>query len=399
MKIKYSKDKLLSILFIVSFLLTSLMDFLTGIDLDNVFSNTILIISKTRLFLLIIGLFFAYKNIGNKLWLGFSTIFLLLFFICKNLYPINNLYLIQTFRSFIPILIMVLIILTIKDMKCFIKCLFNLSVFMFFITFVTILYLIFSGQGWIIGHGATYMSYSYGILPCACCFLFFSINKKNKYFLKFCFIVSFISIFLWGCRGALISIILYAIVKKIHYYIGRKKTSWMFLPIAIIIILGGNLLYNSSELINVFETFGIHSRMLKKISTNNDSTGRTKLYKKIIESFDISPFEVRGINADYTLLGGYAHNIFLEIFYDFGGILGTVMNYGIILLVILTIMLYRASNENEIILYFFSISFFRLLVSHSLFINFAFWCWFILILRKIVRSIKRNVEKEAICKR
>lgn len=77
-----------------------------------------------------------------------------------------------------------------------------------------------------------------------------------------------------------------------------------------------------------------------------------------------------GIFGDrYFLDGTYAHNIFLEVWLDFGIILGTLV---LLFLIVFITKTFLRSNDKKLFLLFFSLGFMPLLVSGSYLISIMF---------------------------
>ena len=110
-----------------------------------------------------------------------------------------------------------------------------------------------------------------------------------------------------------------------------------------------------------------------------DSNGRNEIWNYFANKIKEEPFRIRGINADQLEKTGfyensnYAHNIFLELFYQFGVVIG-----GIFSLVIIKNVFDSLSYDNEknsiktiFMCVFFPISIF----SGSLWTSLYCWLW------------------------
>lgn len=401
MNINYSRSKLLSTMFIASFTCTSLMELLSGfrdkintIDIENV-------LAFVRYVFLLFGLILSYKKI-NKVWLLHSAALFTMFIFSYSFFYENNIFLLKTFRSFIPILIMMLMIISIDNYKNFFEQLYKFSIAYCLTIMIFIAYLSSNGLLWIVGGYGSYMSYSYSILPYICS-LFYKIfeTRFNDYKSLFFAALSFISICIWGGRGAVLSSLCCFFILYIHKCINNNrvhKVLFIFLAIFLLsfIFLTVSFTPILKEMHNIAKSFGIRARFVEKIdiNTNNFDNGRSKLYYKALNAIEEQPLKLRGINADYSLVGGYIHNIYLELLYDFGAFLGGIFSIIISLFAFLTVFVFYKNNYIfYAITYFFSISFFRLLVSHSLFINFAFWCWFILVIKQLTKTSYTCINK------
>ena len=145
------------------------------------------------------------------------------------------------------------------------------------------------------------------------------------------------------------------------------------------------------ELLSVFlEQYGIESRTLDLLQQEEIYTsGRDKLYTKLLEIVLEDPLAVRGICAEWSVIGVYAHNIVLELVYQFG-----VIGGGCIVLIIFSCAIssffFTPMNEDGMLeLIFACMSLTHLMFSSSLWTNYTFWAWIALFLRKRT-MLKRN---------
>lgn len=200
------------------------------------------------------------------------------------------------------------------------------------------------------------------------------------------FITSLLLIIALGSRGAIMCLGVYIIFliiknnKKITY------KSLLLLSIGILIIFLGIIYFDNivEALYNVFLNYGIHSRTLDLFMHDIlHLSGRNHLYDTIIQQIIENPLIGIGIAGDRVFLGGYTHNIFIEILADFGIIIGSI------LIIILLLICYKAiKNKNkldsDIAIIWFCIGFIPLLVSSSYLINFQFWIFLGLAVRSIM---------------
>ena len=388
MKLHINIDRLISLMLVFSFFISSI----TGIIFASqaIWSrgviNIFFLISRFVFLSLGIGLVFTRKM--SKVWLAFlGTSFFIISL--SGVFFIENIpYIAITLQKYIPMAFTTLIIINIKDYDFLLK-LFNLfSSIVSFILFIFIFYLIKNNLIYLFASEETYMLFSYSLLPFVCFLLYSYLNNKSLYSL-INFIFTAIIMIIFGCRGATLCLLAYFIIifiqKNINEHRYKKIAFCLLLGITLIFITFMKLEYINSFFYN---ELNIKSRLLRKISSGGDinsiSTGRLSIYKKVINELDYNFIKVRGVNSDSVLNGGiYCHNIFLEILYDFGGIIGGFLCVILFYFIYKTIVLRNKSILNDLIQIFFAIGFFKLLVSSSLFYETNFWCWIALIMKKI----------------
>jgi len=213
---------------------------------------------------------------------------------------------------------------------------------------------------------------------------YFESNKLTKIL---AFFILVIGIVLIGSRGPLLGIILFLLYEIIRSFFNRKKSFSQFLSSFFLITFCSFLMFFYKDILIYFSDFlksnGTTSRTLNMLIADADnSTGRDKIYELLIMNIKESPFVVRGINSDYVLLDGiYAHNIVLEIIYDFGIIIGGIILLFLFFNIIKTLFKIPTSNGLIIccILMFASIP--KLFISSTLWEEYSFWMWLMICLK------------------
>ena len=120
-----------------------------------------------------------------------------------------------------------------------------------------------------------------------------------------------------GKRGGLVVL---AMVSFIYYFVGerRRKRSQFFL-----IVLFFGIVAVSTYLINFVDAnYGLHSIDRLMNSMDDGGSGRMSRWEKTLSAIGMSNvWEIlfgHGFGAIYGLIGGRAHNDFLEVFYNYG---------------------------------------------------------------------------------
>lgn len=218
------------------------------------------------------------------------------------------------------------------------------------------------------------MSLSYYMLLPALIFLndFFDRYKINSAIL---FIITLVIIISLGSRGALLGIIVFALLNilKKRNKTSRKsffiRSSGFFAAILMVFQYDQFINWFNEHLINI----GITSRTLI-LSQGNEIhlSGRENLYSQIIREISAHPIIGIGIGGDRLKLNGYTHNFFLEILANFGVIVGSIL---LILLLSLIIRAFFLENQRVYIMltFWFSLGFVHLIVSSSYLTDMKFW--------------------------
>lgn len=179
-----------------------------------------------------------------------------------------------------------------------------------------------------------YMSFAYMMLsPIIICFV--EGWRKNKKLLIWPIVSSFI-LFVIGCRGALVTLLVFLMLCFCKYYL-FNKISIKYLVIKIFFLVGAFLIvFNMGTLLrqlsDILVQIGFSSRTLEFMLLGNDvfiqSEGRNMIWNQAIENVGILG---KGLFGDRTVLLDeyfnpiYPHNFILEILVDFGMILGSVL--------------------------------------------------------------------------
>ncbi len=187
------------------------------------------------------------------------------------------------------------------------------------------------------------------------------------------------TVVIYGSRGAFVAIlvfILYLIIKQMF----TKRRAGYLIAIAVLLLIA--VFYNS--ILNFSMDFlmrqGLSSRTLSILLTNaTHDSGRLALWSELLREIADNPFAIRGINADYLLIGSYSHNFFTELIYAFGTVAGGFFSIYIIVKIVKSILNGFRDDESrlEILLLF---SYFPVcLWSGSIWTSMYFWAWFTLI--------------------
>lgn len=200
---------------------------------------------------------------------------------------------------------------------------------------------------------------------------------KNRKFISLLGVIIFIvTIIMFGSRGPLIELFLFITFFAIKYLIQNKKYLQCVITVvtifALILTYKDLLLYFASLL----ESRGMVSRVIRTLTTDDiHMSGRDILYNQLITHIETNPFSIRGINAEWAVIGVYAHNIVIELFYQLGILLGGIILVFVIFRIGKTLLLPELDSEKMLCIIFMCASIPQLLVSGSLWTHYIFWLW------------------------
>lgn len=181
-----------------------------------------------------------------------------------------------------------------------------------------------------------YMTLSYFLLSAACVSLYYTFTKFNFIHLTSALLSLFI-ISAAGCRGALVSYFVFIII-HIYRQLKIHPNSKQIKILKYIVVLGGLLIFlgglSDIEFISAwFEELGISSRAITMINDSSffEDNARDNIRMAIWKGIEGNPFGYglfgdRYLTALYYNEGvEYAHNLFFEIWAEFGLFFGSFM--------------------------------------------------------------------------
>lgn len=225
-----------------------------------------------------------------------------------------------------------------------------------------------------------YMRFGYALLPTVF-FSYISIFKgKTSITHWILFILSLISLVVFGARGAFLSFILFFLIT---FFLLRNVSISSKIIMLISIVIGViSMPYLLSSLVTILDNYGIFSYSVSKYYDalyNNDFistvSGRDSLYDYAINR--ISNFSVFGdpLNSCYLDSGGdfyYYHNIFLDLLVNFGLVITLIF---VLFVLYLACRIFIRGSIDEILVFMLlsTIPLVRLMVSSSLWLRPDFW--------------------------
>ncbi len=219
------------------------------------------------------------------------------------------------------------------------------------------------------------MTLSYYVLLPALVYLDESITKFSV--IKFInFIISLLIIISLGSRGAIMCIVVFAILKLLKFRSNRtfKKLLSTYTLLCMTIVLLLNYKKFLHFLNEILLRLNIQSRTVSLFLRDEvHLSGRNELFKQTISAIAENPIFGIGIGGDRVILNGiYVHNIFLEILSNYGIVIG---GFFIILLLLVIVKSLVSNNlkNYDLTIFWISFGFVHLIVSGSYLIDIRFW--------------------------
>lgn len=342
-------------------------------DIINISQSLVSAIVKT---IILVMLLYHWKYFYKNITKYFSLLYIIILIVSLNMGFSNN-YFWESLIYFLTIIIPVVFSFKALYNESFLK-LFLLK-FSKGIGVLLFICIIITNKRF--GSSGYSMAFGYSLLVFACILIEDFIKNKN-YISLITFIFIVIIIILYGSRGPLIPITIYIITILFK----SKKEQRKFIFISIFFLILGLIFKNEiiKILLLILNKYNINSRTIFLLLKNEGKvhlSGRDLIYKQVAREIYNNPLKIRGISSDYLLLGGgYTHNIFLELLYEMGLIIGGILSLSIILLFIRTILF-----KEGLILIFAICSLFPLLVSGTLWRDLNFWVWIVLSFKTLKR--------------
>lgn len=172
------------------------------------------------------------------------------------------------------------------------------------------------------------LNFGYNLVLPTCTFIYNGLHENKKFQLVMA-IISLGMILIAGSRGPLLSIIIFALLYNIVNNIrSRNKIRSIIICFSVLLIIF--ITYNELDTIKIYlDNAGISSRTISKILENDisDVNGRDILWEAAINHIKRNPLGSGAMGARNILYRihyvGHPHNLFLEIFIDYGLVIGS----------------------------------------------------------------------------
>lgn len=227
------------------------------------------------------------------------------------------------------------------------------------------------------------MDFAYKILPAVIILLSSLFEKHNRRDTIINWVVAVISVaflVMQGTRGPILCLGIYVFLRlyrtlKLKHFMIILASIVALVVVVLFTPLGKAII---QLLIDLFNLIGVSTRVLDKMldGSISSSNGRNIIKDTLLGILNQDPFSIRnffadieytkGINIDgsISIEGTYAHNVFLELVFDFGYLLGGVLSC-LVVLAILKVVLKTKKEYAPIAYTFVCIGFVHLLLSGS----------------------------------
>ena len=212
------------------------------------------------------------------------------------------------------------------------------------------------------------MDHAYKVLPHCCLIAYFAVKRRNIWNVAFAILGGFYLLML-GTRGAAL---IYLVLIALLLIIGKTSKGAIARTIVVFGALGAFIaspLYNAALLwmYQIARQLGLSIRVFDKLLSGAEaaSSGRDLIAETLLDAVAKKPLLGYGICGDRVLIGGYAHNIAIELWIDFGIIIGTAILAAFVIVMFLGYVRAKGEGEKGLILTLFFSAFCMLFLSGS----------------------------------
>ena len=215
------------------------------------------------------------------------------------------------------------------------------------------------------------MDAAYRMLPSIMYLIHYAYMKRKPIYYIIAAVLSTI-IFIFGTRGPILCILVYvsALILYITVKSGSKKRILLItLGIGVVLVIFSSdtlFVQFASVFSKLFGRMGFSTRIFDFILAGDiaQSKGREYLAKQAIAAIIENPAWGYGITADRAMFGIYPHNIVLELWCQYGVLIGTTVVIAIMVLTIIALVkTFKNKREFTFVLLFVSMIFVKLMIS------------------------------------
>lgn len=373
------KDLMLSLFLALNVLFIFLSNalFVLGPVMENVYT-LFSMVSKVFMFVFFVYLFIRYRN--------FIKLDTLLIFLLLLLFFLFNYLLFPELNEFQKNTITVFCVMCLPNFVCM-RLLSNytmlfekMRVISFIVSFLLLFFLIAYFLKLINPYqiSAYFMGFGYSCtIPAVIVFADFIFSGRKKSIVFFAIDVSVILLF--GSRGSFLGVVLCCLLLTLFQWKPNKRYSVLnVVKILLLLFVAFLLFFGAAGLQRKIQNFSVESRTIRLLVYENDlshDSGRSELQKPLLDAFSENYISVRGLNAEYPVIGIYAHNLWVELFFQYGIFLGGFFLVFIMAKMICSVKNYDRTQETVLSVIFGVLSVCMLFFSSSLWISQTFWLW------------------------
>lgn len=315
-------------------------------------------------------------------YIGFVIVYLLQFII----YPENSAYLSEFLNEVLFFAVPFYFVGRIWESDRYTNMMFHLSIFMIaFMLFMQVYYI----PRFVLERSeeSHEMTAAYGLLP-HLIFLTYQTDKRRNLFRVIMSMIGILFLLSLGNRGSIVCYIFFCIIFFI--FIKREKPHFLLGFLLVVLLLLFNNFFTPIALIlnDIISSFGMSTRIISMFLTNElgYSEDRDQLINTLMQQLNNGEQESYGLFGTWNYIGYYSHRIFVDFWFSFGYILGSL------LLALLALIYYRAykkchsESQKTFLLFFISIGLLPLLFSF----NFLVYDYFYILLGYSITLIKNR---------
>lgn len=242
------------------------------------------------------------------------------------------------------------------------------------------------------------MDHAYKVLPHCCLIAYYAVKRTNLLNLV-CAAVGGFYLLMLGTRGAAL---LYLVLIALLLIMGRTSKGVIARIVVVFGIIGGFIVspwYDAAILwmYQKAQQLGLSVRIFDKLIAGEVavSGGRDTIRELLLYAIKEEPVFGNGLCSDRVLAGNYAHNVALELWVEFGVILGTAI---LIIVIVVLFRGYKATHgesEKGLILSLIFASFFKLFLSGS-YLDERLLLFLLGLCVGAIRQVKRN-KRDMLC--
>lgn len=217
------------------------------------------------------------------------------------------------------------------------------------------------------------MDAAYRVLPSILYLIYYAYTKRKTAYYVIAVVLSAV-ILIFGTRGPILCMLVYVGLLLIYTAVKSGNVKRLIIISVIIVAILSVFAFDSlfvqvsSAFAKLFERIGFSTRIFDFILAGDlaESKGREFLAKQAITAIIENPAWGYGITADRAMFGIYPHNIVLELWCQYGVVIGTVVVAIILALTVIALVkTFKNKQEFAFVLLFVSMIFVKLMVSGS----------------------------------
>jgi len=249
------------------------------------------------------------------------------------------------------------------------------------------------------------MVWAYNILPSVLIIIFWGFKKK-RVISGILSVFGFFLLLSYGTRGPIVCVLVFIMLLIAINIVNRKKYSIIVLfLILIVILLNTNYVFIiASYLQKSISQMGLSTRIFDMILMNDilNDTGRSSIIVALLSAISERPLLGYGLYADRYLsssgtyiAGMYAHNLIIELWTQFGVVIGSLIIFAIGTLVIKAVIKAREdSSKLGMLLIFLCVGVVKLFMSGSYLLE----PYFFLLIGYCTKIIRENQSSREVIK-